>query len=136
MQNNLRESLIKRGRFMIANIALEYPTYQVKAVRCLAPTELSELRQILANYTNIFNVFELVDFGDIDTLTSSSAGIVRVPMPDYPIYRYEPYGKIRQDYPYEIYVNRDVFVENNRTGAVVLCLYVVGVNEWVFFEKG
>ena len=119
---------------MPTNIALEFPTNIVKAVRCHSPVELFEVGRLLLNYhSNPVSVFDLVSFGDIDTLTASVSDIAHVP--DKPTVRKENGKTVILDHVYEKYEDREDFVNNNRTSPSFLFLYSFKTNRWEFFDR-
>jgi len=119
------------------NISMEYPTYQIKAVQCLAPPDLVEVRRLLLEFTatsNPLQVFDLVDDGDIAVLATAIEDVVRVPAPDYPLILKEGRRKVKKDHPHELYDDRDEFVTKNRSDATLLFMYVLLTKTWFYFD--
>lgn len=116
------------------SIAIEFPTYQIKAVRCWAPTALSDVSCLLANYTHTLHVFDVVDSGDILLLAPTVQAIRRIAHPDFPIIRKEGRKKYKQDHPYTLHNNRDFFVTWHQAEADYLFLWSVVKEQWLYFD--
>jgi len=123
---------------MNVNIGVEYPMRQITAVRCFAPTEIHEIRQLLLTFTSDSNplmLFNLVEHGDIAVLAPSIEKIVRASVPDYPLVYKVGRRKFRKEYSNEVYDDRAAFSMNNRTNATLLFLYDMVMKQWLFFDK-
>jgi len=116
---------------IVNNIAIELPTYAITAVRCYSPVGLSDMgRLLLDHHTNPISIFDLVFFGDIDTLTATKDGIIYVPRRTK-----QKKGKIVEVYAFEMYSGRNVFTDENRTDARLLFMYSYRTNRWEFLDR-
>jgi hypothetical protein len=116
----------------IINIAIELPTNAVKAVRCHTPVGLSEAGRLLLDYyTNPISIFDLVSFGDIETLAPSQENTTHV----HPPTAKKNKKPVLKEYDYEMYDDRDAFISENRTGSQSLFLYSYKTNRWEFWDR-
>jgi hypothetical protein len=117
---------------IVNNIAIELPTYVIKAVRCHSPVGLSDIGHLLLDhYTNPISIFDLVSFGDIDTLAATTDDTIYVPAP----IQQKKGKRILNPYVFEMYSDRNEFADANRTEPRFLFMYSYRTNRWEFLDR-